>query len=189
MDCAGDLVDRLHPADLVHHRHQRGVGDDRALGQAQRVDVVHQIAEDRALSAAGGDGAMAHAFIEPLRQRRVGAEVPDAHPAITQTAAGDGDRIGLPVDLNCGNRVDRAEDALVAKPAEGKVFGRIAQGHEGDEFSLVEIHRQRMFACDRGRDDVTAFVDRIDRRGDRAGLAGQFDRFHGTAGCSNQPPM
>ena len=137
MDGAGDLVDRLHFADLIHHRHQRGVGQDRAGGQAQCVDVVHQIAEDRALAAAGGDRAVAQAFIEPLRQRCLAVEVPEAHAALTQTATGDGDRVGLPVDLNRGNRVDRAEDALIAKPAEGKVFGCIAQGHEGNKLALV----------------------------------------------------
>ena len=189
MDRAGDLVDRCHFAYLIHHRQQRCVGDDRAGRQSQPVDIVHQVAEDRTLSAAGGDGAVFHSFFDPLRQRRVDAELPDTDALLMQTAAGDRNRIGLPVDLDRGNCINRGEDALVANPAEGQMLWRIAQGHEGDEFAFVEIQRQRVFAGDRGGNRLTMLVDRIDHGGDRARLAGEFDRLHDAADGGGQPPI
>ena len=127
--------------------------------------------------------------LRPLRQRRVNAEFPDAYALLTQAAAGDRDRIGLPVDLDRGNRIDRGEDALVANPAECQMLWRIAQGHEGDEFAFVEIKRQRVFAGDCGGNRFTVFIDRIDRGGHRARLAGEFDRLHDAADGGGQPPI
>ena len=103
--------------------------------QAHRIELAHQVAEHRALAAAGGDDALGGLLVEAL----------DAGARL------DGGGVDVPVD---GDRIDLVapiDEALVAQVAEDEQLGEGAERHQRDELALVDEHRQRALGRDRDR--------------------------------------
>ena len=105
----------------ARRRHRRG-GQLRPTSRSR-----HQVAEHRALAAAGGDDALGGLLVEAL----------DAGAGLHRR------RVDVPVD---GDRVDVVapiDQALVAQIAEHEQLGRSAERHQRDELALVDEDRQR----------------------------------------------
>ena len=158
MHRTGGLVHRLVAAHRVEHRVQRVLREPYVLAQFDGVDFLHQVAEHRALAAAGGDGAFGHFSVE----------VVDAAPG------GDRGGVGVPVHLHRGDVRNRRHQPLVAQVAEHQRLRRLAEGHQGDEFAFVQVDRERMFARDRRADRFAAFVDRLDLEGGGTARRSEF---------------
>ena len=126
------------------------------------INFFHQVAKYRALSAAGGDGALLHFGVEVFQP----------------LARGDGDGVGVPIDLYFGDFFDGAHQPLVAQIAECEGFRRLPQRHQGDDFALVDVKRQRMFAGNRRGHAFAVLIDGFDFGGEGAGGGGDA-RDHG----------
>jgi len=113
------------------------------LRAGDRLDFVHEPAENAPLAAAGGDRAPRGSLLEPLDARagfhRGGADFP---------IHGDG------LDL-----IDRSHEALVAQVAQHQPLGPRAQRHQRDELALVHIQRERPLGRDRRGAELAVFVD------------------------------
>ena len=98
-----------------------------ADGSFSGIELVHQVAEHRALAAAGGDDAARGARLDALR--RAGARL---------------DRSGfdVPVDRDRIDIVERCDQALVAQVAQCQQLGGSAQRHQRDHLALVDEQRQ-----------------------------------------------
>ena len=96
-------------------------------GSVDRFQVAHQVAEHRALAAAGRDHPLGGLLVEAL----------DAGAGL------DRGRVDVPVDGDRVDVVDRIDQALVAQVAEHQQLGRRAQGHQRDQLALVDEHGER----------------------------------------------
>jgi hypothetical protein len=104
-----------------------------AYGKLRHADfpkLVHQAAEYRALTAAGGDGAAAQSFEE----------------AVFGQPSGHGDRFDLPIDLCRADVGDIFDEAPVVQITESEKFGTGSDGHRGDDLVLVDVDGQSAFA-------------------------------------------
>ena len=166
------LVDRLVHAHAVEQRIERRLRQRRAGGQADLVDLVHQVAEHRALAAAGRRRALLRLRFE-----------------VGEAAAGrDGDRIDVPVDLHRHDVVDAVDEPLIAQPADRERFRCGAQRHQREELLLVDVERERMLAGDRRRARGAGLVDRVDGERRRARGVGQQRPVGSVGGVCRLPP-
>ena len=156
MHGAGLFVDRFVMPDAIEQAVQRRFAECCLKRQMDIVDFIHQVAEYRALAAAGGHCALVHAaFGNGLAEMRR-----------------DGNGIDLPVDLHRSNVVQSADQALVAQVAERQRFRGGAQRHQGNDLAFIDVDGERVFAGNGGRHDFAAFVDGVDLEGEwPAGLA------------------
>ena len=152
------LVDGFVPAHLLDEVEQLRIREAHVPAQLDAFDLLHQVAEHRALAAAARHGALLHARAQPF----------DA------LAGRHGDRVRLPIDLHRGDRLDRRHQALVAQVAQRKRLGRVPERHEGDNLALVEVEGERMLAGDRRRHHLAALVVGLDFEGRRLGGVGEF---------------
>ena len=110
---------------------ERGLADARRRlarrRQRDRFQVAHQVAEHRALAAAGRHHPLGGLLVEAL----------DAGARL------DRGRVDVPVDGDRVDVVDRIDQALVAQVAEHQQLGRRAQGHQRDQLALVDEHGER----------------------------------------------
>ena len=168
MNGACFLVDGLVAAHRVEQDVECIFGENDVIAELDRVDFFHQIAENRALAAARGDRAFFHLFFEPPKGR----------------ARRDRNRRRFPVHLHRGDFIDGFRQALVAQITDRERLGRLAEGHQRDDFALVHVERERMLARDRRRHGFAALVDRLDFEGEGFRSVGELEavrRLH--------PPM
>ena len=149
MHRTGLLVDRFVAAHIIEKSIERFLFERNVRGQMQRIDLGHQIAEHGAFAAAGGLGALGHFFVEIFQP----------------VACRYRHRIHFPINLHRNDFINRFEQALVAQIADHQRLGCCAQGHDGEDFALVDIDRQRMLAGDGRGFDLAAFIDGIDGEG------------------------
>ncbi len=140
------LVDRLVLAHGVEQGEERFLGDSHVLVKVDRLDVGHEVAEDRSLPAAGGRGALL----------RLGPEIGEP------VARGHRDGTDFPVDLHRDDLLDGIDQPLVAQEPDREGLGRGAQAHHGEDFLLVDVEREGMLAGDRRGDDRALLVQRVD---------------------------
>ncbi|MNV11087.1 hypothetical protein D3C71_1016380 [compost metagenome] len=97
------------------------------LRQGDAVHLVHEPAKHTALAAAGGDDLARGALFN------AGDAVARAH----------GCGVHFPIDGDGFDVEHRLHQPLVAQIAQHQQFRLRAQGHEGDEFTLVDIDGER----------------------------------------------
>ena len=161
---AGRLVRALLDAHGVEQAVELALGQARRrladVGQADRVDRAHQVAEDRALPAAGRDDALGGPLVESL----------DAGTRL------HGGRADVPVD---GDRIDvgRALDqSLVSQVAEDEQLGRRAERHQRHQLALVDEDRQRALGGDGDRARRAELVANADLARQRRPRLAEADR-------------
>jgi hypothetical protein len=148
------LVDRFVHAHGVEQPEERFLVDAQPVVEADRLDVGHEVAEHRALAAAGGRRALLGLLLE----------------VVQAVARGDRDGIHVPVDLHRHDLVDGGHEALVAQEADGERLGRGAQRHQRDDFLLVDVEGEGMLAGYGRGHYVAQLVARIDRVGRGTGV-------------------
>ena len=154
---AGVFVDFVVFVQVLQQRVDRRLLQRRRL-EPDLIDILHQVAEHGALAAAGGHGLAPEFLVE------------FGHAL----ARLDRDRFGFPVDLDRLDRLDVVDQALVAQPAQNQQLGMVAERHQGNDFALVEVDRQRALDRDGAFDFLTVFVARDHVRGGLEARVGQF---------------
>ncbi len=152
------LVDCLVAPHGIEQGVERFLAKPDVIAELDGVDFLHQVAEDRALPAAGGDGALLELVLQSLYA----------------LASGDGDRVGFPVHLHGCDFLDRADQSLVAEVADGQRLRCLAKRHEGHNLALVDVERNRVLSRDRRGHGFAALVDRFDLERQRPAGAGNF---------------
>ena len=158
----------VHRTGLLVNRfvfaHEFGECIERALfelhvsRQGNVVDIRHQIAEHRAAAAARGLRTVLHFFVEI---NEPGARV-------------DGRGVDLPIHLHRDDFLDVFNEALIAQVTKHQGFGRSTERHQRENFALVDVHRQRMFARHSGHARGAMFVARRDVKGGRPRGVGEL---------------
>ena len=126
MHGAGRLVGRFFQPYGVDQGVQLALRDRSAHRKHDLIHLVHQAAKNAALPTASGHDAPSGFFFDIL----------NAAPGL------DSCRANIPIDGNGLNIVDRGDEALVAQIAQHQPFGVRTQGHQGDQFSVVNIDGQ-----------------------------------------------
>ena len=156
MHRAGLLVNRFMRSYIIEQRVERGLCNANVAWQLNVFQVRHQIAEHGAFTAASGLGTLGHFFIQILET------VAGCHRA----------GIDFPVDLHRDNFINRFEQTLVAQIANHQRFRRRTQRHDGQNFALVHVDGERMFAGDGGGLRGAGFINSINRKGSGARCIG-----------------
>ena len=107
----------------LRHRSPRALIKCR-VGQVHVFQVRHHLAEHGALAAACGD----HTF---------GGARFDIADAVAGAHGGGGH---VPIDSNGLDLIHRPDQTLVAQITQHQQLGHGAQGHQGDQLSLVNEH-------------------------------------------------
>ena len=160
---AGRLVGAFFQPDGVDQAVELALGDAGIGRQFELIDLVHEPAEHAALTAARGDHTV-RCF---------------CFNVVNAAARAHGRRTDLPVHGDRLDLTDVADQALVAQVTQHQQLGVRAQGHQGDQFTLVHIDRQRTFGRNRHVLALAVFIDHLDLAGQRGAGAGQ--RWQG--GC------
>jgi hypothetical protein len=145
-------------------------------GQHQLVHIGHQVAKHTALSATGGH----HLAGGP------GFDVGNAAARL------DGGSADLPIHRDRLDLVHAGNQALVAQVAQHQQLGLRAQGHQGDQFTIVDVDRERTLNRNPDALQLAVFVDSAElarqrqaRVGQaRQGQTGHDDRLHQ---CADAP--
>jgi hypothetical protein len=125
VDSAGLEVERGHGVDRVRHLVQPGCAQF-SLGKFDAFDCLEQIAECRALRAAGCLCALLQLMLE------IGVVLsPDHHD------------LQIVVIFDLGDDIVVFQHVLVEQVAQREVFWMVSDRHHGDDLLSVQVERQR----------------------------------------------
>src|SRR6185437_4480834 len=142
MDRAGGEIKARAGVDLFGQRIEPRGLQHRVPRQRDLVELLHQVAEHRALRAARGERLLAQLLLE--RGLALGAH----HHGFELVIVVDGS------DLVVG-----AQHVLVEEIAHGEAVGMIADRHHGDDLLPVEKERQRALDHHGGYDRIAVLID------------------------------
>ena len=144
-------------ADGVDEAVELALRDARLCRQFELIDLVHETAENAALTAASGDHPASRFFVQVI-------------DAVTRF---NGCRAHIPVDRDRLKLTGVTDQTLVAQITQYQQLRVCAQGHQRDKLTLVYIHRQRALSRDRHAQTLAMLVEHLDFTGQRGRGTGQ----------------